>query len=97
MKKWFLCVLCLFLGGCLSKTESSETCGDMVVDPGEECDGYNHGGLFCQELGYYGGVLSCNDDCTLDISRCLPYGRCGDQTVQPLNESCDGTDMADTL
>ena len=43
---------------------------DGNIDTGEECDGTNLGGLTCQDLGYDGGVLSCNDQCRFDESGC---------------------------
>lgn len=46
------------------------TCGDGSTDGTEWCDGGVDFG--CEELGYSGGVISCNDDCTLDESQCIP-------------------------
>ena len=42
---------------CDEKVESSDSCGNSVVDWGEECDWRNLGGQFHQSVGYYGGRL----------------------------------------
>ncbi len=46
-------------------------CGNNILEPGEACDGFNLGGKTCQSLGYSGGVLTCNSDCTLNTSNCF--------------------------
>ena len=38
-------------------------CGNSMLDPGELCDGVNHGGITCASFGYTGGVLVCQPDC----------------------------------
>ncbi len=54
------------------------TCGDGVVDVGEQCDTANLGGQTCEGLGFASGVLQCNAGCTYDTSGCEgmggPYG-----------------------
>ncbi|MBU1535788.1 hypothetical protein KKF84_10740, partial [Myxococcota bacterium] len=52
-------------------------------------------GQTCIGLGYYGGILRCNE-CQLDLTECIGYGTCGDGVVQPGNESCDGPDVIGT-
>lgn len=48
------------------------TCGNGVIDPGEECDGSNLGGEDCVSQGYPGGgVLACNGDCTFQRADCF--------------------------
>ncbi len=60
---------------------ASGVCGDGIVTPGwEACDGKDNGGETCASLGYHGGRLFCNADCTFDIAQCQ---RCGDGVVQP--------------
>ncbi len=76
--------------GCSSKSTSGTTCGDGVVDPGEECDSGTNGST-CQSLGYYAGAGTpqCRPNCTWDTSGC--GGRCGDGVRQPEREECDQT------
>jgi hypothetical protein len=45
-------------------------CGDSVVDTDDECDGDDLDGNDCEDLGFDGGVLSCDPYCVLDDSRC---------------------------
>ena len=47
------------------------TCGNGVVDSGEECDGVNLNSKTCTSLGYSGGTLSCITDCTFYESQCI--------------------------
>lgn len=58
-------------------------CGDDVKEGDEECDGPDFGGETCQSIGFEGGDLSCNTDCTYDTSQCtgeqcivVPKGKC---------------------
>lgn len=47
------------------------TCGNGVVEYGEECDGASTGGETCEGLGYEGGQLHCNTTtCSFDTSDC---------------------------
>lgn len=46
-------------------------CGDEIVTPPEQCDGLNLEGNTCQSLGFFGGFLSCNNDCTFNTSQCF--------------------------
>ncbi|MBU1537354.1 hypothetical protein KKF84_18710, partial [Myxococcota bacterium] len=78
------------LGACTSRSSTTESCGDNVMDPGEECDGVEFGGKSCAYLGYYGGTLACNDDCTLNIGPCEAQGQCGDDVLQD-GEDCEGS------
>ena len=89
-------LLCLLLSNCKSNPKPVESCGDGVVDPGEECDGANLGGATCESLGHYArnGKLACLPNCTFDRSDC--GGRCGDGVIQTdVGEVCDGTDLND--
>jgi len=45
-------------------------CGDGVISGDEECDGANLGGFTCAAFGYTSGTLSCNADCTFNVSQC---------------------------
>jgi len=73
-------------------------CGDGVLqeDRGETCDGGDLDAQTCETLGYYGGVLACNGDCTLDLAPCRLEGQCGDDALQDLHgEECDGVRLDD--
>jgi cysteine-rich repeat protein len=86
-----------FDGGSLSCSSCSfdtssctlETCGDGVIDTGEECDDSNTTagdgcGSDCQiEQGF---------ECTGEPSVCTALPVCGDGTADP-NEACDGDDL----
>ena len=47
-------------------------CGDGIVQPYllEECDGLDLNFESCISLGYFGGILSCNLDCTFNQDNC---------------------------
>jgi hypothetical protein len=45
-------------------------CGDGVIDTFEDCEGRNLDGETCVTLGYSGGPLRCDSECTFDDSRC---------------------------
>jgi hypothetical protein len=64
-------------------------CGNGALDPGEQCDGTNLGGQTCLSLGYTGGTLTCQSDCTLDASGCAVCGN----GVRESGEACDGSDL----
>lgn len=79
-----------------STTEDATTgfvgCGDGDVDviAGEFCDGSNLDGRDCISEDFSGGVLACNDDCTLDTSGCV--FACGDGEVQG-TEQCESGEL----
>ncbi|MBU1537291.1 lamin tail domain-containing protein [Myxococcota bacterium] len=96
MRKFLFSILILGLmalnAGC-DETNSSSQCGDGILDPGEECDQNDLANESCSTQGYWGGVLTCTDDCTFDRSDCEPHGYCGDGTIQAPNEVCDGATL----
>ncbi len=66
----------------------SGSCGNAVLDFGEECDGADLGGATCESTGCSpGGTLSCTPGCTLDRSSCTGCPFCGDGTCDP-GEDC---------
>jgi agmatine/peptidylarginine deiminase/subtilisin-like proprotein convertase family protein len=65
------------------------SCGDGVVQEYEECEKNYLKGKTCHDFGFAGGVLSCTDQCTFDVSGCFGASTCGDGIVDP-GELCDG-------
>lgn len=59
---------------------TSETCGDLAIQLGEECDGANLAGRNandCEEG--FTGTISCGSNCLIDYSSCNPIALfCGD-------------------
>ncbi len=57
--------------GCSGTDDSTpETCGDGMLQAGEECDGSALDNQTCATLGFSGGTLSCAVRCTFDTSAC---------------------------
>lgn len=52
-------------------TTQISICGNNTKEGGEECDGPDFGGATCTSEGFDGGTLSCNPDCTLNVSQCF--------------------------
>ncbi len=50
--------------------DPDSSCGDGIIDPGEQCDTLNLGGTSREDLGFVCGDLACNADCTLNIVNC---------------------------
>jgi len=48
-------------------------CGNGIIEPGEQCEGLNLGGMSCSAFNFTGGTLSCSQLCTFDISQCTVY------------------------
>ncbi len=85
----------------------STFCGDGVIQQPNDlhfvelCDRDDLNGRGCTDFGsraYLGGILSCNEDCTFDMSECITGTYCGDTTVQHPNdagfdEQCDGNNL----
>jgi hypothetical protein len=57
--------------GCSGNDDSTpETCGDGMLQVGEECDGSALDNQTCATLGFSGGTLGCAVRCTFDTSSC---------------------------
>ncbi len=56
------------------------TCGNGIIESGEQCDGTNFGGQTCQSLGFTGGgTLQCSigpNGCQFNTSQCI-FSLCG--------------------
>ncbi|MBU2406484.1 MAG: MBL fold metallo-hydrolase, partial [Nanoarchaeota archaeon] len=65
---------------------ATAVCGDGLKEGSEECDNIDFGGETCLSLGFEGGALSCNVDCTYDSSQCTS-GSC---VSIPGKCACDG-------
>ncbi|MBN2459660.1 hypothetical protein JXB28_05220 [Candidatus Woesearchaeota archaeon] len=51
--------------------QSPNYCGNILIEPGEECDGTNLGGRTCTYFGNFtAGTLACTDMCTFDFTNC---------------------------
>jgi len=57
-----------------SVTIQITVCGNNIKETGEQCDGTDLGGATCRSLGYQGGNLSCNPNCTFNTSNCTTGG-----------------------
>lgn len=65
-------------------------CGDGIVGGTEQCDRGALKGMTCQGLGFAGGTLACNTNCTYNTSGCIAaVPVCGDGRVGGYEE-CDG-------
>jgi hypothetical protein len=64
------------------------TCGDGLIDSGEDCDGSNLNGQTCLSQGFNSGTLSCNSNCTFNISACVNLPVCGNGIIEG-TEQCD--------
>jgi hypothetical protein len=56
------------------------TCGNGVIDAGEQCDGTNLNGQTCETAtmgARPGGTLSCSKSCTFNTKRCTRGGGSG--------------------
>lgn len=62
-------------------------CGDGRMDSAEACDGTDLGDQTCVSLGFSGGILSCNGDCSLNTLSCTS-GACGNGVLDE-GETCD--------
>src|SRR5689334_10441335 len=89
LMRWILMIVVVSAWGDGNTNRTGSTCGDGVVDPGEDCDG-DVGDETCASQGFTAGTLACSDSCTLDVTACTT---CGDN-ARAGAEACDGTDLA---
>jgi hypothetical protein len=69
---------CTFAGAsgtCRDQFCVGHTCGNGVIDPGEDCDGSPPAGKTCLDFGYDVGLTTaCTSSCTADLSPCSRLG-----------------------
>lgn len=63
------------------------SCGDGLIQQGEDCDASEQGPGTCQSLGFDTGRLVCSSSCRYDTTLCVK--RCGNGVLD-LGEACDG-------
>lgn len=69
------------------------TCGNQRLDTGEQCDGNNVGSQTCASMALGSGTVTCNTNCSLNLSGCSTTqttNLCGNGT-QNTGETCDGS------
>ena len=74
MVKKVALVACLLALTCINPGE--ELCGNGILDLGESCDATQFGPVRCENVPAVGenpgGVVACNQNCTLNIEQCEP-------------------------
>ena len=65
-----------------------------VINGSEECDGNVLGGTTCLDLGCRSGDLTCNPDCTFDITSCY-VGH--DEDGDSVDDNCDNCPTYENL
>lgn len=68
-------------------------CGNNNAEGTEECDGTDLNGQSCIGLGYDGGTLNCDSNCTYDTSSCATTSPTCGNNIKEAGEACDGTDL----
>ncbi|MBU1218850.1 DUF4215 domain-containing protein [Myxococcota bacterium] len=76
---------------CSFDTSGCTTCGNGVLEAGEQCD-LNEIDKNCMDLGFSGGSISCLGSCKYDVSGCT--GGCGNSIIE-LEEECDSENLND--
>ncbi|MBX4211974.1 hypothetical protein KW787_00765 [Candidatus Pacearchaeota archaeon] len=77
-----------------STVNTGSSCGNRIVDSGEQCDGNTHIiNCLATQYGYY-GTQTCNQNTCKWNNDCTVIGNpyCGDGVAQA-GESCDGNDF----
>ena len=62
---------CMFDTTSCTNVVDPPRCGNGMVEAGEDCEGSDLRGETCESLGYEGGTLSCNTDCSYNETACI--------------------------
>lgn len=62
--------LALLLTLTATATGEAATCGNRILEAGEECDGPEPAGVTCADLGYDTGWVACTDQCLFYREEC---------------------------
>jgi hypothetical protein len=79
------------------------SCGNGIIEPGEQCEGTNLNGESCTSLGYTSGSLSCNGSCQIDTTGCvgssysMNLSLCNDDGVTETPSFASGRDSNNCL
>ncbi|MBN2459771.1 PKD domain-containing protein [Candidatus Woesearchaeota archaeon] len=77
---------------CPADCKETISCGNGIIEIGEECDSSNLNGRSCTYFpAYSGGTLKCSSDCKFDKSSCRLI-ECGNG-VKEGTEQCDENDL----
>jgi hypothetical protein len=79
------------LVGCGDDDGGGAVCGNGVLEGQETCDGSDFGGATCEDFGFTGGTLACDDNCLIDDSGCTS-DLCGNGVLDA-GEECEGDDL----
>ncbi len=79
----------------LSPCLAAGRCGDGIRQQMyEACEGSDLANNDCPFFDFYGSGLSCNADCTYNLTVCEANGYCGDGVIQTaFGELCDGENV----
>ena len=88
-----LSLVLLLSAGCGGEYDDQPYCGDGILEGfEEECDYLQLDGHTCEDFGFTGGELACDEQCRFDTSACEPACVCGDGIVCGAEE-CDLADL----
>ncbi len=74
---------------------AAASCGNGVLDSGEQCDGTNYNGKQCSDLGFGGGSIGCTATCVFNTASCT--GIAGAQPSVTINQPLDGASVGGTV
>lgn len=71
------------------KSAPISSCGNGIIEKGEDCDSTNLNNQTCQTKGYASGTLLCTSKCTFNLSGCK-------QAPTTCTPTCTGNKVCDT-